>query len=73
MKDYFVWVCNFSVGVPELLLWECTRLWLMRGGWNTNKVFSYVKSGNFIRDKHECREQVNTMNNKYRMTVRLPA
>ena len=40
---------------------------------NTNKVLSYVKSGNFIRSKHECREQVDTMNNKYRMTVWLPA
>ena len=80
MKSYFVWVYVLLLNVPELLLWEflSTCLWLMRGGSNTLNTYkqspSYVKSGNFItKTQHEDRKQVDTVTDKYRMNVRLPA
>ena len=73
LKGYLVWVCVTPIeNVPEVLLWEIYSLTVNERRLNTNKVLSCVKSDNFIKDKHECKEQVNTMNNKSRMTVRPP-
>ena len=52
---FSVGVCNSYEDVPELLVMGMYSLTVNERRLNTNKVLSYVKSGNFIRSKHECR------------------